>query len=87
MNQICQSKATQLLSDAKDALCRMQLQKECDTTITLYDEQTPDQPMIAHCVKGTTVLPLWKLLAVVGIVAASAALLRVIFSLASLCSD
>lgn len=82
MKPSCNSTASQKLSECCAALCRYQLQKEYDTTLTLYDEQT-GEPMCSHHSKGSSSLPLWKLLAAVGAIATFFALLRGLCSLFS----
>ena len=83
MKPSCNSMATQKLSDCWRSLCDYRLQKECDTTITLYDEKTAAEPMFSHHTKGSISLPLWKLLAAVGVVTAFCALLHGLCSLFS----
>lgn len=74
-------------SDMLSSLCQYQLQKEYDTTLSIFDGDCDTTPICAHHAKGRARLPLWKLVAVVGICAALWALLRGICSLFSLCSD
>ena len=69
------------------SLCQYELQKEYDSTLTLYDGAYKGTPLCAHHAKGRVRLPLWKLLAAIGICAAFFALLRGVSSLFSLFSD
>lgn len=83
MNPLCQSKATKKFSDCWSELCRYQLQKECDTTITVYDEPAATEPVYSHQKNATISIPLWKLIVALGIAAAFCTLLRGFFSLFS----
>ena len=82
MKPFFQTQASQTLSECCAALCRYQLQKEYDTTITLCDGQAKE-PVCSHHAKGNVSFPLWKLLTAVGIVAAFCALLHGLCSLFS----
>ncbi len=83
----CHSQPNRKISDFFSSLCQYQLQKEYDTTLSLYDGDCDGAPVCSHHSKGRARLPLWKVLAVVGVCAAFFAMLRGIFSLFSLFSD
>ena len=74
-------------SDLLASLCQYQVQKEYDTTLALYDGACEGAPLCSHHAKGRVKLPLWKILAAVGVGAAFFTLLRGVSSLFSLFSD
>ena len=75
--------ASQKLSECCTALCRYQLQKEYDTTLSLYDEETAAAPICSHHAKGSVRVPLWKVLLLFGACAAFCALIHGLCSLFS----
>ena len=77
----------QTFSDICSSLCQIQIQKEYDTTLSLHDGAGEASPICSHHTKGRTRLPLWKLLAALGVIAVGWAILRGIISLCSLLSD
>lgn len=84
MNEMnCQSPKTNRLFSS---LCQYQIQKEYDTTISLYDGED-ETPVCSHHTRGRTRLPLWKLAVALGAIAVFWALMRGVISLFSLFSD
>lgn len=75
------------ISDLFSSLCQYQIQKEYDTTLSLYDGESEGAPVCSHHAKGRARLPLWKVLTVIGACAVFFAVLRGITSLFSLFSD
>ena len=69
------------------SLCQYQIQKEYDTTISLYDGEDDASPVCSHHTKGRAMLPLWKLAVALGAIAVFLALMRGMISLFSLFSD
>ena len=69
------------------SLCQVQIQKEYDTTLSLYESEDNTAPICSHHAKGRIRLPLWKLVVALGAIAVFFALVRGIISLFSLFSD
>ena len=66
------------------SLSDLRIKKDYDTTITLYDKNTPDAPECTHNIKGSSDHSLMKMLAIVGVVSIT---LSAICSICSLFKD
>lgn len=83
----CNNQTNRKISDFFSSLCQYQVQKEYDTTLSLYEGEDDRAPLCSHHAKGRARLPLWKILAVIGACTVFFAILRGITSLFSLFSD